>query len=437
MSRIAAAAMLACAVLCGCGVFSGNKKQPLPGERISVLSLEGQLKPDPAIARIPITLPKPAVDPDWPQPGGNPDHEMEHPALPATLQTAWTTGLGAGSSRYTQILSQPIVAGGRVFAMDGGSQVGAYDTATGREIWRVDVRPDGDNGNGFGGGVAYWKGRLYVTSGFARVLALDPQTGKVIWKTRVSGPIHSGPTVVDARLYAVTVDNELVVLDTKDGSKIWSHDGIPESASLIGSDSPAVQGEAVVVGYSSGEIYALTVENGRALWSDNLASVGAVDAVSALADIRGRPVIDRDRVFAVSHGGRMAAIDLRTGERIWETDIGSTHGPWVAGDFVYVLSNDNTLVCLTRDNGKVRWLRPLPAYENEQKKEGPIVWAGPILGGDRLIVVSSNGWVASVSPYTGEVLSRQQIPGSVYVDPIIAGDTLYISTDNGQLVALR
>ena len=80
----------------------------------------------------------------------------------------------------------------------------------------------------------------------------------------------------------------------------------------------------------------------------------------ALADIRGRPVIDRGRVFAVSHSGRMAAIDLRTGDRVWEQEIGSSHSPWVAGDYVFVLANDNELVCLTRDEGKVRWVRQLP-----------------------------------------------------------------------------
>jgi outer membrane protein assembly factor BamB len=133
----------------------------------------------------------------------------------------------------------------------------------------------------------------------------------------------------------------------------------------------------------------------------------------------------------------MAAVDLRTGERVWEQDIGSSHGVWVAGDYVYVLSNDNELVCLTRHDGKVRWLKRLPRYENEKDKEDPITWAGPVLGGDRLIVLSSNGWALSVSPYTGEPMGRQQMPGDAYVDPVIANNTLYILTDNGELSAYR
>src|SRR5437870_10642780 len=108
--------------LAGCGLF-GDKKQPLPGERISVLSLDRQLEPDPQLAKIPITLPAPVVDPDWPEAGGYPSHAMQHLALPDRLARVWKTSVGDGASRYTRVLSQPIVAHGRVYAMDGGVQV--------------------------------------------------------------------------------------------------------------------------------------------------------------------------------------------------------------------------------------------------------------------------------------------------------------------------
>ena len=422
--------------LTGCSWFA-SKKQPLPGERISILSLDRQLKPDPDLAKTAIILPKPVVNPDWPQPGGFPNHAMQHLALPNTLNQAWKTSVGEGSSRYTQVLAQPIVAKGRVYAMDGGSQVGAYDAATGNQIWQVDVKPRDSRGNSFGGGVAFWKDRLYVSTGYGQVLALEPASGKVIWKASAGAPVRSGPTVADGRIFVVTVENELVVLATDDGRRLWSHNGIPETAGLVGSSSPAVEGEVVVVGYSSGELFALTVENGRVLWSDNLAGASSADAVSALADIRGRPVIDRGRVFAASHSGRMVSINLRSGERNWEQDIGSSHGPWVAGDYVYVLSTENELVCLTRNDGKVRWVQRLPSYQDEKAKEDPIRWVGPVLGGDRLIMLSSDGWALSVSPYTGQPLGREEMPAGAFVDPVIANNTLFLLTDTAELSAYR
>ena len=106
-----------------------------------MLSLDRELKPDPNLARIAISLPKPTVNADWPEPGGYPNHAMQHLALPYRLAPAWKVSIGEGSGRYTQVLAQPVVEGGRVYAMDGGSEVGAYAASNGARIWQVDVKP--------------------------------------------------------------------------------------------------------------------------------------------------------------------------------------------------------------------------------------------------------------------------------------------------------
>jgi outer membrane protein assembly factor BamB len=103
-------------------------------------------------------------------------------------------------------------------------------------------------------------------------------------------------------------------------------------------------------------------------------------------------VIDRGVVYAVSQSGLMAAFSLNTGERLWSRDIGGIQTPWAAGDYVYVLDNNARLLCLTRKEGRVRWIHQLPQYEHPDEKTDPIIWAGPVLVSDRLILVSSNGY---------------------------------------------
>src|SRR5712691_3733048 len=128
MNRRDFAALLLSVGAGGCDLFK-DKKQPLPGERISVLGVGGGVEPDPKLADTTVQLPAPAVNRDWPEPGGNPAHAMSHPALPERLARAWDTSIGDGSARYTKVMSQPVIAGGRVFAMDGGVQVSALDAA--------------------------------------------------------------------------------------------------------------------------------------------------------------------------------------------------------------------------------------------------------------------------------------------------------------------
>jgi outer membrane protein assembly factor BamB len=418
-------------------IFGRDEKPPLPGKRIDVLEADKQVQPDPTLRTQAVKLPRPAPNSEWPDAGGFPDHAMQHLALSGRLDRVWSTDVGEGASRYTRITAQPVVGGGRIYGLDGEDIVFALDATTGDRMWKFETKPNDDADDTFGGGVALYDGRLFVSTGYGIVYALDARTGHQIWKHATQVPFHGPPTVIDGRVLAVNVNNQLTALDAVDGHQLWIHTGLPEGADILGTPAPAVQGDTVVVAYSSGEIFALRLENGHAEWTDNLATAQPMGALSSLADIHGRPVIDRGRVFAVSHSGRMVAIDLRTGDRVWEQDIGGTQGPWVAGDYVYVLSNDVTLLCLTWKDGRVRWSTPLPRYENPEKKRDPIHWVGPVLAGDRLIVVSSTGIGFSVSPYTGKPLGTSDFPDGVFVDPVVANNTLYVLTDNARLIALR
>jgi outer membrane protein assembly factor BamB len=427
-------------LLGGCTWFEGlfsERKDKLPGERISALALDHRLEPDPALANAEIRLPRPVMNADWPQAGGVPSHALQHLALDGPLSKRWSRSIGEGASRYGRVLSQPVVEGDRVFALDARDTVIAFDVQSGRELWRNDVKPGAERSHTFGGGLAATSDRVFVTTGYGQVLALEAATGNEIWRQQVTAPIRGAPTVADGRVFAITVENQLEALSADDGHRLWAHNGIPEPAGLLGAASPAVEGDIIIVPYTSGELFALRVENGRPLWTDNLATARPLGALATLADIRGRPVIDRGRVYAVSHSGRMVAIDLRTGDRAWEQDVGGTHSIWVAGDYLYVLANDVDLLCLLRQDGRVRWVRELPRYEDPQKKEDPVRWSGPVLAGDRLIVVASNGEALSVSPYTGKALGRVEFPDAVFLDPIVANDTLYVLTDEAELIALK
>jgi len=213
--------------------------------------------------------------------------------------------------------------------------------------------------------------------------------------------------------------------------------GIAETAGLLGGASPAADGSVVITAYSSGEIVALRLENGRVVWSDSLTALRRTDPVSSLAHIRGRPVIDRGRVVASSNSGRTVAIDLRTGSRLWEQGFGSTHGAWVAGEFIYLMSTNGEIVCLARRNGGIRWVRQLQRFEDEEDKENPIFWSGPVLAGDRILVGGSHGELWSISPYTGSLLGRVDVGGAVYLPVVVAQDTVFVLTDDADLIALR
>ena len=425
------------AALAGCGWFGAKEAPPLPGDRVAVLLFDSELKVDPEVAELAIRLPRPVENPDWSLAGGRSSHVMHHLALGEAPRIVWRQSAGSGSSSSSVLTAAPIIAAGKVFTMDARGQVMAFMADTGRRLWGVETTPKGEDSAVVGGGIGYSNEMIYAGTGYAEVVALSAQDGKERWRSNVPAPVRAAPTVAEGRVFVVTLDNQIIALNAETGERIWGYAGISEVAGLLGGASPAVDRDMVIAPFSSGEIFALRMENGRVLWSDNLTAVRRVDAVSSLADVRGRPVIDRDMVFALSHSGRMVGVDRRSGARVWERDIGGVEMPWVAGDYVFVVTNGSELVALTRNQGRIHWITRLPRFEDEEDREGPINWAGPVLAGDRLIVAGSDSKALSVSPYTGEILGEISLPDGVMVAPVVAGNTLYFLTNDAELIALR
>ena len=206
---------------------------------------------------------------------------------------------------------------------------------------------------------------------------------------------------------------------------------------MLGSASPAAGQGTVVAGFSSGELNAYRYENGRSVWQDALARTSISTVVGTLSDIDAEPVIDNGRVYAIGQGGRMVALELNTGQRIWEINAAGIATPWVAGEWIFVVTDEGKLLCIARSSGRVRWMTQLRRYRDEEDKKGVVSWVGPLLAGDRLILANSLGHLVNVSPIDGTVQSTIDTDDPVSLPPIIANNTLYVLHDNGQLTAWR
>ncbi|MCB2107794.1 MAG: PQQ-binding-like beta-propeller repeat protein [Rhodobacteraceae bacterium] len=438
--RRCAAVVAAMLVLSGCGtgLFSGDDDENLPGTRISVLALERALRPDLDAINTEIRLPRPEDTASWPQAGGLSHHAMHHMLLGAAPRRVWSEDIGTGSGKRNRVLGEPVIAGGRVYTLDAEAVARAFDERSGKEIWKSKTAPKiEDDGNFLGGGLGYDSGRIFVTGGYAQVVALDAGNGRELWRAAVDAPIRSSPTINGGRVFVITVENQVVALAADDGRQLWTYSGASTATILMGAAAPAVDGGVVIAPFTSGEVVALRVDNGSVLWSDNVVAVRRTEAAASLPDITARPVIDRGRVYVAGHSGLLVAIDLRTGQRVWEQPVSAVYQPWIAGDFLYAVTIDSEAVCVDVRSGRILWVTQLPRFEDEEDKDGRIVWAGPIVASDRVIVVSSDERALSLSPYTGNVLGTLELSAPATLPPVVADATMYLLNDDGDLVAYR
>lgn len=439
MRTMLIAAMTATA-LSGCGILRGNGPAATPtvGNRVPILTGQNALEVDPLIAGLQVILPPAVPNADWTQPGGNAAKNLGHVALGETLGQAWTAQINGGNNR-ARLASAPVVAGGTLFAIDTEATVHAFDAATGARRWAVkigDTERDGQRAR-FGGGVSAEGGTVFAASGLGDVAALDAATGAIRWTARPSGPLRGSPTLAFGNIYVMGQDNQLFTLRASDGVVQWQEAGSVAPGTVFGVAAPAAGQGTIVAGYSSGELNAYRYENGRPLWGDALARTSVTMSVSTLSDIDADPVIDRGRVFAIGQGGRMAAYELTTGQRTWELNMAGIATPWIAGEWVFVVADDGRIFCIARATGKIRWIGQLPRWRDQEDEEGAIRWTGPVLAGNRLILVSTDGRMAQVNPNDGSISSMTEISGGTRLPPVVANGMLYVMDDSGRITAWR
>ncbi|HET6969751.1 MAG TPA: PQQ-binding-like beta-propeller repeat protein, partial [Phenylobacterium sp.] len=267
------------------------------------------------------------------------------------------------------------------------------------------------------------------------------------WRTKTGQPIHGAPTVVNGRVYAVALDNTLLSFNAATGAPGWTYQALSESARILAASSPAISGDTVVAAFGSGELVALRAENGNDLWNEALSRASRTSALSEIRDIPGRPVIYGGDVFAVSHSGVFAATDLRTGEARWSLPVVGVTTPLPAADVVYAVSKDGQVICASRENGQIYWIKNLNEGFKTKKVGGVFgiggqkmnrpIWSGPLLARDRLLIVGQTGQLVALNAKTGEVIKRLEIKGGSIIAPIAMGDTVYVVTQDADLVAIR
>jgi outer membrane protein assembly factor BamB len=454
------AALAAVALLSGCGIFKdkGDKpKETVLGERIPVLTVENSSTTDASIANMPVVVPPAVPNDSWPQPGGNAQKAMGNVSLSAEPSRAWTVRV-AGDKGGGRLASPPVIANGQLYVIDTLAEVRAIDVKTGDVAWRTQIK--GEDGPAlrssgvkgmiglkarksyarslFGGGVSYDNGKLYATTGLGAVAQLDAATGKIGWRVTPGGPLRGAPSISGGSIYVMTQDNQLFALNETDGSTLWTASGPLETAGVFGAAAPAVAHSTVIAGFSSGDLNAYRYENGRSVWQDTLTRTSMSTSVGDVTDVDASPVVDDTRVYAVGAGGRTVALDLLTGQRLWEMNVGGISTPALGGDWLFLVSDEAQLFCVQRTSGKIRWTTQLDRWRSPKKKTKPIGWSGPILAGGWLVLTNSLGELVYVNPDDGKVrLTERASKKSFSLPPVAAGGALYLLDNEGVLSAWR
>jgi outer membrane protein assembly factor BamB len=351
-----------------------------------------------------------------------PPAELQDLDDPVALKRLWSTSVGVGyDSQFVRLV--PAATADRILAADRRGRVVAYDAESGKRLWETRTDAPVSAGPGVGDGLV-----LLGTSD-ARVLALELEDGAILWEAAVSSEVLSVPQIDRGVVVVQSVDGNVAGLDAIDGGQLWIYDRDVPVLTLRGTSTPAVGFGAVIAGFASGKLAALTIEEGFVAWETSVAVPRGRSEIERMVDIDGDPIIMGSAVYVASYQGRVAVVDAQNGNLGWTRDMSSHAGIGVDFAQVYVTDQDSSVWALTRESGGTVWKQDQLA---NRSLTPPAPFENYIAVGD------FEGYVHLLSRYDGHLAGRVRVDGKgVSSRPLVVGDTLYVYGNGGTLAAYR
>ncbi len=334
----------------------------------------------------------------------------------------WSRRVGAGVSDYYLKL-RPLVDVGRVFAAERRGGVRAYDARSGDEIWAAETKTLISGGPGGG------EGLVLVGSSDGDVVALSAETGEEKWRTRVTSEVLAPPVAANGVVVTRTADGKLFGHSARDGSQLWVYDRSVPVLTLRGTSMPVLVSGAAVSGFDSGQLVVVSLENGQTLWESRIATPRGRSELERLVDIDADPVVADGVVYAVTYQGRIAALELFSGNVIWQRDMSSYAGLGLNDEIIYVTDTDSFVWALDRRNSASLW--------RQDKLKGRQLTA-PLGVGRYVVVGDFEGYVHWLSREDGRMLARARVDSSgILAPPVAYRDIIFIYGKGGTLTALQ
>ncbi|PSL21680.1 PQQ-binding-like beta-propeller repeat protein [Shimia abyssi] len=414
-----------------------EKERILPGPREDLVGAATTERVENAAPAI--SLPAQTRNNEWTHRIGTPKYRVANAALSPTPSLVWETSIGKGESRKSRITADPVVAQGRIYTVDSESTLTAT-SLNGAELWTRDLATSRDKaGEASTGGIAYDGGKLFVTTGFGSLRAFDATTGADLWEQRFQAVGSGTPTVYGDLVYAVSGDATAWAMNTTTGKVDWQLLSIPDVQNVQSPSAPAINDRLAIIAYGSGEIQGAFRRGGVGRWNSSISGQRLGRATNTIADISGDPVIVGNSVYVANHSGRLVALDVNTGARLWTLGEGSFNPVFPAGGSLFMVSDENKLMRINASDGKIIWQQNLPLFVKNKPTRQAAIFAhyGPILAGGRLFVASSDEMLRAFDPQSGALVYSVELPGGAASNPVVAGGVLYVVNTKGKLLAFR
>jgi outer membrane protein assembly factor BamB len=349
----------------------------------------------------------------------------------------WKTRVGHGAGA-SGVRMEPTVVGDVVYAASTNGLIGAYDAATGKTIWEHKSRTHGWFGWGdkkrkdafYSGGPAVSGDLLVIGTLDGHVYGLDVKDGSERWTSTLPSEVIDSPTVAGALTVVRTQDGRVYGLDSNTGERRWVNDqGNVPLLSIRGNGPLLVANGVVFFGSDDGKLMALRLDNGEKLWEQKLASGEGRTDIDRMNDADGSILLDGSTLYAAAYHGNLTSIDGPSGRPLWARPFSTYTSMALNGNTLLGTNTDSQVWAFDKSSGADMW-------KNDNLKYRWVT--APAVQGNYAVVGDIEGYVHWLQVGDGALAGRERLSKkAIRAQPVVAGDMVYVEDVEGHLAAYR
>lgn len=355
-------------------------------------------------------------------------------------QRLWQRQVGGGVdkhfSRLRPALSQDAQGQETLYVASRFGDVLALSPETGEIIWENDLS-ELESNNKFennspsarlSGGITAGYKNIYVGSENADLIALDAKTGELVWQVKTPGEVVSAPLVEAGKVIVSCASGEVAAFNISDGKQEWLQSFPMPLLSLRSQSDLASANGAVLHGRADGRLSLLLLQTGQTIREHKISKAKGSTEIARLADVDASPVILGGVIYVIGFNGELHALELQSGKAIWKRSYSSFQNLALSGYDLFVSDAKSHIYSIDRREGQERWANNLLEWRNT---------TAAAVAGQHVLLGDDEGYLYWLDRDSGEFVSKLQLDSDgLYIEPLVTKAYIFVQTRSGKLIAM-
>ena len=305
---------------------------------------------------------------------------------------------------------EPGFSSQNLFFADSEGTLSSISLKSGEKEWSIEL-------NFLASGTAAGFGILVVADVDGNVIALDQKDGSQLWSTNVKGEILS-KSVIDTQIVVVkSGSGELIGLNRVTGEIEWSYRSKLPPLTVRGSSSPVLSDDKIFVSFDNGRLGVFDINSGFPLWDGAISYASGTSELDNLIDGDSSPVIEGGLVYTTNYQGNLNIFDIAQKRSVWTSETSSFYSPVIMRGLLIVAEANSTIKSFSLSSLEESWLNE--DYLN-RGLSNPVSYKGSLIIGD------FQGYIHIIDPLNGKTIGRKKLSRKPIKSIFTRSNSLYV-----------